>query len=61
MFQRNKNSYRVVVFCKNGDKENRYTFIEDYDDDWGEVAKQKFYNEFGIYPNEMSLEVREKL
>ena len=61
MFQRNKNSYRIVALCKNEDKEGRYTFIEDYDEDWGTIASQKFYDEFGVYPVEVELESREKL
>ena len=61
MFQRNKNSYRIVAICTNGDKEGRYTLIEDYDNNWDTIAEQMFYNEFGVNPTEMRLESRERL
>lgn len=60
MFQRNKNSYRIVAICTNGDKEGRYTFIET-DDDWGRIAKQLFCDEFGVEPTRMKLESSERL
>lgn len=61
MFQRVKNSYQVTAICKNGDKEGTYTFVESYDDDWGDIASSKFYDEFGVQPNEMSLISREQI
>lgn len=61
MFQTNKNSYEVVVICKNGDKEGRYTIIEDYDENWDTLASQMFYDEFGINPTEMKVISREKI
>lgn len=61
MFQTNKNSYRVVVICTNGDKEGRYTVIEDYDDNWDTIAEQMFFNEFGEKPTEMRVESRERI
>ena len=45
MFQTNKNSYRIVSVCRNGDKEGRYTFIENYDENWDTIASQMFYDE----------------
>ena len=59
MFQKNKNSYRTTVICINGNKIGTYTFIESSDDDWSNIASQMFYNEFGFYPTEMRVEIRE--
>ena len=61
MLQTNKNSYRVIVVCRNGEKEGRYTFIEDYDETWETIACQMFYDEYGVNPTEMKIESREKL
>ena len=61
MFQTNKNSYEIVAVCKKGDKEGRYTFIEDYDDNWSDIAEEMFYDEFGEYPTSSTLESRRKL
>lgn len=61
MFQKVKNNYRVAVVCRQGDKEGRYTFTESYDDDWGEIAKRMFYEEFGVNPAEVSIISRERL
>ena len=61
MFQTNKNSYQITAVCKNGEKEGRYTFIEGPDTDWGEIAKQMFFDEFGVYPTEMRKESSIKL
>lgn len=61
MFQTNKNSYRIVAICTNGDKEGRYTFIEDYDENWDTIAGRMFFDEFGVNPTEMRIESRERL
>ena len=61
MFQRSKTNYRIVAICTNGDREGKYTFIENYDEHWGTIAEQMFYDEFGIKPTRMQLESREKL
>jgi hypothetical protein len=61
MFQRNKNSYRIVAVCTNENKVGRYTFIDDYDSDWSEIASQMFYDEFGVYPTKMRKESSERL
>ena len=61
MFQRVKNNYRDVAVCRNNEHEGRYTFIESYDDDWGEIAEAKFRDQFGENPTEVSLESREKI
>ena len=61
MFQRNKNSYRIVAVCRNGVQEGRYTFIEGYDEDWFTIASRMFYVEFGINPIEGHLISRERL
>ena len=61
MFNRNKNSYRIVAVCKNSDKEGRYTFIDDYDEDWGTIASRMFYDEFGVSPTKMAIETRERI
>ena len=61
MFNRVKNNYRDVVVCSDGENEGRYTFTESYDDDWSEIASQKFEDEFGTKPNRMSLESREQI
>ncbi len=61
MFQQAKYSYRITAVCTNGDKEGRYTFVQNYDDDWGEIAEQLFYDEFGVNPTEMKIESRERL
>lgn len=61
MFQSNKNSYEIVVVCKSGYKEGRYTFIEGPDENWSDIAEGMFYDEFGEYPTDMSIESREKL
>lgn len=61
MFQRNKNSYKIVAVCTNGDKKGRYTFIEDYDENWDTIAERMFYNEFGVNPTEMKIESRERI
>ena len=44
MFQKNKFSHMVTVQCSDGEHEATYTFIEGPDDDYGEIAKEKFYN-----------------
>ena len=59
MFNRVKNNYRIVAVCSNGDNEGRYTFIQSYDDDWGEIAAEKFEDEFGKKPREIRLVSRE--
>lgn len=61
MFQRVKNNYEDVAVGRNGDKEGRYTFTESYDDDWGEIVKEKFREEFGENPREVELESRRKV
>lgn len=61
MFQTNKNSYKIVAVCRNGDKEGRYTFIEDYDENWDTIANRMFYDEFGVTPTEMEIESRKRL
>ena len=61
MFNRVKNNYRVVVRCSDGQHEGIYTFIESYDDDWGEIAAQKFKDEYGNKPTSMSVVSREKV
>lgn len=61
MFQSNKNSYRIVAVCKNGDYEGRYSFIENHDEDWGTIAEGMFYDEFGVASTETYLESRETL
>lgn len=55
-----KNTYRDVAVCTDGKNIGRYTFTEDYDDDWGEIAERKFEEEFGTKPNNIELESREK-
>lgn len=54
-----KNNYKVVVICSNGDKKGRYSFVENYDDDWSLIAEDKFYDEFAIKPTKCELESRE--
>lgn len=61
MFNRVKNNYRDVAVCSDAENEGRYTFIESYDDDWGEIAERKFEEEFGTKPTRISLESREKI
>ena len=61
MFQSNKDSYEIIAVCKKDDKEGRYTFIEGLDENWSDIAESMFYDEFGEYPTEMSIESREKL
>ena len=61
MFQRVKNSYKNVAVCRNKENEGRYSFIENYDDDWGEIAESKFREEFGVNPTHIELESREKM
>ncbi len=61
MFQRNKNNYRIVAECTNGDKIGRYTFIDGPDDDWGEIAAKMFFDEFGVKPTLIQMISREKL
>ena len=60
MFQRNKNSYIIIARCSNGDKESTYEFVEEYDEYWGEIAKELFLADFGIEPTSMTLVSREK-
>lgn len=61
MFNRVKNSYCDVVVCSDGENEGTYTFTENYDDDWGSIAKRKCQDEFGTEPSSIKLESREKL
>ena len=61
MFQRVKNNYEDVAVCRSGDNEGTYSFIESYDDDWGEIASEKFREEFGENPREMELVSRTKI
>lgn len=42
MFQRSKTSYNIVAFCKNGDNQATYSFIENYDEHWGDIASSYF-------------------
>lgn len=58
---RAKNSYRDVAVCRNKEKEGRYSFIENFDDDWGEIAEAKFREEFGVNPTQIEIESREKI
>lgn len=61
MFQRNKNSYEITAECSNNQYSEEYTFTVDYDDDWGEVAKEFFYDDFGINPTRVQLVSRRTL
>ena len=60
MFQISKTNYYVVVLCENGDKQATYSFIQNYDETWDDIASSMFYNEFGIKPNRMSIISKEK-
>ena len=53
MFQKSKISHQVEAYCTDGVNEATYTFIEDYDEYWGDIVKQKFFEEFGVYPTSM--------
>lgn len=55
MFQRNKNSYEIVAECSNSQYSEEYTFIVDYDDDWGEIAEELFYDDFEVNPTRTCL------
>lgn len=61
MFQRNKNNYNIVAICRNGDKEGTYEFIENYDECWCDIARDLFYDEYGVEPTSQSLISREKV
>ena len=61
MFQKNKFSHMVTVQCSDGEHEATYTFIEGPDDDYGEITKEKFYEEFGSYPTSISRISYEKM
>ena len=61
MFQRNKFNYKIVATCTNGDKKGTYTFIENYDENWDEIAASMFKDEFGIEPTCMEINSREKV
>lgn len=60
MFQQNKNNYEIVATCKNGDKEATYTFIENYDECWDEIAESLFYDDFAVKPTSIKLISRKK-
>ena len=60
MFQKNKIDHRVTVTCRNGDLVATYSFKEDYDENWWDIAKQMFYDEFGVYPTETNRDSYEK-
>lgn len=53
MFEKSKISHQYTVTCKNGDKTGTYTFIASPDDEYGQIAERMFFDEFGIYPNEI--------
>ena len=61
MFQRNKNNYEIVAECSNGEHTEEYTFTVDYDDDWGDIAAELFYDDFGVNPNHIHLISRTKM
>lgn len=61
MFQRSKTNYNLVVLCENGDKRATYSFVQNYDEAWDDIASSLFYNEYGIQPNKMSVISREKI
>ncbi len=61
MFRRNKNSYKIVAICTNGNKKGKYTFTEDDDENWDTIAEKMFYDEFGVNPTEMEVKSRKKI
>lgn len=61
MFQRNKNNYEITAECSNNQHNEEYTFTVDYDDDWGEVAEELFYDDFGVNPTRIRLISRRTL
>ena len=55
MFEIVKNICYITALCKNGEIEGTYSFVERWNEYWGEIASLKFYNEFGVYPKEISM------
>ena len=61
MFQRNKINHEATMTCSNENHTATYTFIESYDEDCFEIARDKFYSEFGEYPDRIQRDSYERI
>ncbi len=61
MYSYKHNRYRIVAIAKDNEHEGQYTFEESYSDITDEIITEKFYNEFGTKPTEITVLSRERI